>query len=72
GFALFLYGQKILPAIESSLISMLEPILTPIWVFVGYGENPGFWALIGGIVIISALIFRIYWIEIVLRKQSLS
>ena len=63
GFALFLFGQKYLPAIESSLISMLEPILNPVWVFIGYGENPGYWAIVGGLVIIAALIFRLYWIE---------
>lgn len=64
GFALFLFGQKYLPAIESSLISMLEPLLNPVWVFIGYGENPGYWAMVGGLVIITALIFRLYWIEV--------
>jgi len=64
GFALFLFGQKYLPAIESSLISMLEPLLNPVWVFIGYGENPGYWAMIGGLVIIAALIFRLYWIQV--------
>lgn len=64
GFALFLYGQKHLPAIESSLIAMLEPILNPVWVFIGYGEYPGNFAVLGGMVIIAALVFRLYWIEI--------
>ncbi|MBK9733839.1 MAG: DMT family transporter [Saprospiraceae bacterium] len=64
GFVLFLIGQKHLPAIESSLISMLEPILNPVWVVIGYGESPGFWAVIGGSVIIAGLIFRLYWIEV--------
>lgn len=70
GFALFLYGQKHLPAIESSLIAMLEPILNPVWVFIGYGEYPGNWAVLGGIVIIAALVFRLYWIEI-REKQNI-
>lgn len=64
GFALFLYGQRHLPAIESSLIAMLEPILNPVWVYIGYGENPGVWAILGGLIIILALIFRLYWIEV--------
>lgn len=63
GYALFVYGQKYLPALESSLIGMLEPILNPVWVYIGYGENPGSWAIIGGIIIIGALIFRLYWME---------
>ena len=69
GFALFLYGQKHLPAIESSLIAMLEPILNPVWVFIGYGENPGYWAILGGLVIIASLCFRLYWIEIREKKS---
>ena len=68
GFVLFLYGQKYLPAIESSLIAMLEPLLNPVWVFLGYGENPGYWAVIGGLIIIAALVFRLYWIEIRAKK----
>ncbi len=68
GFVLFLYGQKYLPAIESSLIAMLEPLLNPVWVFLGYGENPGYWAIIGGLIIIAALVFRLYWIEIREKK----
>ncbi len=62
GYYFFLYGQKHLPAIESSLIAMLEPILNPVWVFIGYGENPGSWAVLGGIVIIMSLAFRLYWL----------
>jgi drug/metabolite transporter (DMT)-like permease len=64
GFVLFLYGQKHLPAIESALIAMLEPLLNPVWVYIGYGEYPGHWAVVGGFVIIAALAFRIYWIEL--------
>lgn len=64
GYIMFIYGQKHLPAIESSLIAMLEPLLNPVWVFIGYGENPGWWAISGGIIIIFALTFRLWWIEI--------
>nr|HMU05829.1 EamA family transporter [Saprospiraceae bacterium] len=64
GYAFFMYGQKYLAAIESSLIAMMEPILNPLWVFIGYGERPGLWAIAGGLVIIAALIFRLYWVEV--------
>jgi drug/metabolite transporter (DMT)-like permease len=63
GYILFLYGQKHLPAIESALIAMLEPILNPVWVFVGHGEHPGNWAITGGAIIVAGLIFRLYWTE---------
>jgi DME family drug/metabolite transporter len=66
GFVLFVLGQKHLPAIESSLISMLEPVLNPIWVMIGYGEVPGYFALIGGTIILITLIFRM----VIVNRQS--
>ena len=63
GFVLFLYGQKHLPALESSLIAMLEPLLNPVWVYVGYGEKPGLWAIFGGSVILAALVIRMVFME---------
>ncbi len=58
GYILFTYGQKILSALESSLIALLEPILNPIWVVIGYGEYPSTYAIIGGAIIIAAIIYR--------------
>ncbi len=37
---------------------MLEPVLNPVWVFLGYGERPGYWAVLGGAIIILALTGR--------------
>ncbi len=64
GYAFFMYGQKYLVAIESSLIAMMEPILNPLWVYTSYGGQPKMWALAGGIVRITALKFRFYWVEV--------
>jgi drug/metabolite transporter (DMT)-like permease len=58
GFAFFVYGQKHLPAIESALISMLEPILNPLWVMLLIGEIPGIWSLAGGALILITLTGR--------------
>ncbi|KXK40771.1 MAG: EamA family transporter [Saprospiraceae bacterium] len=72
GYALFVYGQKYLPALESSLIGMIEPLLNPVWVFIGYGENPGLWAVAGGLLIIGTLVFRMYWLEVQSKKSGLT
>jgi hypothetical protein len=42
-------------------MAMLEPILNPVWVMIGFGEMPGLHAVIGATVIISALVFRIIY-----------
>jgi drug/metabolite transporter (DMT)-like permease len=34
---------------------MLEPILNPVWVFLLHGEQPGQWAIAGGILVLSTL-----------------
>lgn len=57
-YALFSYGLKRIKAVEASIISMFEPVLNPIWVFIGYGEIPSFYAIIGGIIIITAITTR--------------
>ncbi len=60
GFSLVLYIWciKRLGALESILIMTLEPIFNPIWVALGYGEFPGQWAIIGGMVVIGAVTLR--------------
>jgi len=57
-YAFFASGLKRVFAVEASIISMIEPVLNPVWVFFGYGEVPSFWAIIGGIIIISAIVVK--------------
>lgn len=57
-YALFSYGIQRIKAVEASIISMFEPVLNPIWVFFGYGEIPKLNAIIGGLIIISAIIVK--------------
>lgn len=59
GYLLFTYGLKRITATESALIAMLEPVLNPVWVLIGYGEVPSFMSLVGGGLIIAALTFRV-------------
>jgi drug/metabolite transporter, DME family len=63
GYIFFLRGQRHLSATESSLISMLEPILNPLWVIIGYGEIPSLWALIGGLLILLTLTVRMFIVK---------
>jgi drug/metabolite transporter (DMT)-like permease len=43
-----------LPALEISLLLLLEPVLNPVWTWVIQGEDPGTWTMVGGLVIIVA------------------
>jgi len=59
GYILFNYGLKRVLAVESALLAMLEPILNPVWVFIGYGERPGAMAIVGGLIIVAVLALRV-------------
>ena len=63
GYFLFTYGQRRIPAIESSLIAMLEPILNPVWVMIGYHETPAIWSVIRGFIILFALSIRMVYLQ---------
>ena len=43
-----------LPAIEVSLLLLLEPVLNPIWTWIVHGEQPGWAVVFGGATILTA------------------
>lgn len=56
GLAIFVTGARMAPAADVALVSTLEPILGPLWVWLVIGEAPGLAALTGGGIVIAALI----------------
>jgi drug/metabolite transporter (DMT)-like permease len=60
GFILFTTGARLIPAGEAILLTLLESILAPIWVWVWptLHEYPGDRALIGGALVIAAVIWN--------------
>jgi drug/metabolite transporter (DMT)-like permease len=63
GVPYVLYGMAVrhCSPLECSLISVIEPLCNPIWVLIFYGEAPGIFAFIGGIVVISAVVTWTIW-----------
>lgn len=58
GYAAFAKGLEHTPAVEASLLVLLEPVLNPIWAWLFAGERPGPWALAGGAIILVATAWR--------------
>jgi drug/metabolite transporter (DMT)-like permease len=71
GYLLFTYGLKHTTATEASLLTMLEPLFNPVWVAIGFGERPSGMAIVGGLIIVAALIFRILVLKRVKRVRRI-
>lgn len=54
GIAYVLYGAAVntLPALQSTLLATIEPVLNPLWVAIGRGETPSATAVLGGAIIV--------------------
>lgn len=56
GLAVFVIGAHAVAAPLAALISTLEPVLAPIWVWLVHGEVPSTMTIIGGSVVFLALL----------------
>lgn len=54
-YAAYSAGVARVRAVEAVLVAMIEPILNPIWVAIGYGEKPSSAAIVGGAIIIASV-----------------
>ncbi|CAN5785911.1 DMT family transporter [soil metagenome] len=56
-YTLFTLGMaRGIRSLDAGIVGYIEPVLNPIWVFLVLGERPSKWALIGGAIIISAVL----------------
>ena len=56
GFVLLALGARYLPAAEVALLALSEIVLAPIWVWIGVGEVPALATLVGGGIVLSAVV----------------
>ena len=59
GLAMFVTGARLFPAALVALVSTLEPVLGPIWVWLVHHEVPSNRTLIGGAVVFAALFIHL-------------
>ena len=65
-FYLLSYASRFTSAANVSMLMLLETILGPFWVWLGVGETPGIFGLIGGGIVIAALFYFL------LRQKDIS
>lgn len=55
-------AMRYVPALEASVLLLLEPALNPLWAWIINGERPGPWANAGGALILGATMLKT-WID---------
>ena len=53
-YVLLTRGLRHIPALDASLLLLVEPVLNPLWAWLVQGERPSTWAVAGGCVILGA------------------
>ena len=56
GLILLVTGARLIPAVLSALLGMLEPILGPAWVWLFLGEQPTTATLTGGAIVVASVL----------------
>jgi drug/metabolite transporter (DMT)-like permease len=60
GMALFVTGARLIPAATSALFGTLETVLGPVWVWLIHGESVSIMTLVGGAVVVAAILAHLY------------
>jgi drug/metabolite transporter (DMT)-like permease len=58
GFVFLTIGGRLIPAGEVALITLLEIVLGPLWVWLALSERPGAATFVGGIVVLGAVLVQ--------------
>lgn len=58
GMALYTLGSRVIPAAELTLLSMVEVMLAPIWVWLFLGETASVGTFVGGGILLAAVAFN--------------
>jgi drug/metabolite transporter (DMT)-like permease len=59
GLTLYALGSKRLPAIETALLATLDTPLAPLWVWLAFNETASPQTLLGGAVVLSAVVMHV-------------
>jgi drug/metabolite transporter (DMT)-like permease len=57
-YLLYSRAIKHIRALDAAIISIIEPILNPIWVILIRGEHASFWSIIGGAIVLTTSLVR--------------
>ena len=59
GFMLITIGSRYIPPHRAALFLLMEPVLAPIWAWLGVGEIPGNTEMFGGLIVLGFVSYKI-------------
>tara|TARA_B100000787_G_scaffold33782_1_gene23282 strand:- start:156 stop:1025 length:870 start_codon:yes stop_codon:yes gene_type:complete len=60
GFMLITIGSRYIPPHRAALFLLMEPVLAPIWAWLGVGEIPGNTEMFGGLIVLGFVSYKIF------------
>lgn len=57
-YLLYARGVREISSHEAANIGLLEPVMSPLWVFLAYGERTAWWTMVGAALILAGLALR--------------
>lgn len=69
-YILYSIAIKQVTALESSLITVIEPVLNPVWVCIFMREVPGIFSILGGSIVLLAITLRCVFTSVRPRKDQ--
>jgi len=70
GLALLTIGARLIPPAQVAIISLLELVLGPLWVWLAYAERPSTGTVLGGAVVVAAVLVQSSGDVLRLRRVS--
>jgi drug/metabolite transporter, DME family len=58
-YVFFAKGLQTATSQEATGLGLLEPLLLPIWVYLVWHEQPAWWTVVGGALILISLVLRL-------------
>lgn len=68
----YTYGARSVPAVTLTLLSMLDALLNPLWTWLAVDERPDRFAVIGGTIILVAVLFAVFGAQLFRRRATVT
>lgn len=70
GMLLYTAGSRVVPAAQATLLSLVEVLLAPVWVWLFLGETVSRGTLAGGVVLLGAVILNAFGARVAARETA--